>query len=1353
MEEMQEKDKAAGDYYIGLDIGTDSVGIACTDPEYGLMRAKGKDLWAVRLFDEAKTAKERRVKRAARRRLQRRARRIDLLQEIFLPFIDDEMFFLRLNNSGYRYEDKSDSLGSANSLFFDENFTDKDFYKKYPTVFHLRRALIRHEEKADSRLYYLALHHIIKYRGHFLFEGDDVGDIRDIRKLIVRFCEIAAERFDENAPFISEENAEKFKEIALRPFGLNDKKKECKQLFGDGKLLSEAVVGMLGGKIRLSEIFGDEKYKEEKSFSFRDIAEDEYEALEQTLGDDFEYLDAIKSVYDFLTFEKVLGGNEYISDAMVKIYEKHKQDLRTLKDFIIARGSHEKYKEVFKSIDTANNYAAYVGYTKKGGKKIKVNKKCKDRNELYKYLEKVVSQLKTENDALARALLDEIASGNFLPKILNSDNGRFPRQINEAELDAILVNLQKDFPLFDGGAADKVKKIFRYRIPYYVGPLGKVGDNVWAVRKKEGKITPWNFDEMVDRAASNENFMRRMTGKCSYLYGENTLPKHSILYQKFNTLNQINKLTVNGEPISVELKKTIYEELFLKYRRVTVKAIRALLAEKGLIAKSEESGVSIGGADGEFNATMSSYITLKSILGDFVDKNIDACEDIILWHTLNTDKNIVEHLIARHYGNVPEIADNIKRLKGISSFKDFGNLSKKFLCEIRGAVDYETGEVWNILDTLYNTNNNLMQILNDDRYEFKKKIDEENGETGDVDYDTLKEMGLNPQVRRGVWQALKMTDEYVSAVGRAPSKIFVEVTRGGGEKGKRTVSRKRQLEAIYKDAEVCRELIDKLNGKTDSELRGERLYLYFLQLGKCAYTGEQISLDELNGDLYDVDHILPRSLIKDDGIDNKVLVKRVCNAAKSDVYPVPSQYRQEKLWKIWKDKKLISEKKYALLTRTAELSEKDFEDFVARQLVVTGQMSKAVAELLNMKYGNDGTKIVYSKGSNVSEFRNKYGLVKCRETNDLHHAADAYLNIAVGNVYDTKFSGARSYYRKDENDAWRQYNLKKLFDRDVAGAWDAKTSLSKVKGVLRRKTVIVTRMAFTGKGEFYNETVYGKDEKAQYPRKKGGQGSPSPLADVGRYGGYKSPCTAYFAVVSSLGKKDKPMKTIEAIPVIVDYESKTDPLAVERYLTEERGLKEPKLLVEKIKIKTLMKINGTPVWIAGTQPGSILIHNAVQWYTDGETDAYVKAVFKLLDMKKQNMLSESEQQDEEFAINTNRLKQDKIVVKRESNILLFEKIVAQLSKNLYQGLSAMRSFREKLNSHRGDFEKLSVLKQAETLAECVKFLKCNASPANLEHLREGKRCGILQIGQNIADMGIEIVYISECGLTERKVRI
>ena len=71
------------EYYIGLDMGTGSVGWAVTDSAYNIIKRHGKALWGIRLFESAKTAEERRIFRTSRRRTERRKNRLHLLQEIF----------------------------------------------------------------------------------------------------------------------------------------------------------------------------------------------------------------------------------------------------------------------------------------------------------------------------------------------------------------------------------------------------------------------------------------------------------------------------------------------------------------------------------------------------------------------------------------------------------------------------------------------------------------------------------------------------------------------------------------------------------------------------------------------------------------------------------------------------------------------------------------------------------------------------------------------------------------------------------------------------------------------------------------------------------------------------------------------------------------------------------------------------------------------------------------------------------------------------------------------------------------------------------------------------------------------
>ncbi|MDR3136277.1 MAG: hypothetical protein LBU07_02470, partial [Coriobacteriales bacterium] len=165
-------------WYLGLDIGTSSVGWTVTNEQYHIPRLRGQRAWGVRLFEQAETSANRRMHRIARRRCYRRAERLKYLRQIFSPYIEpiDPGFFGRMKDSFLWSEDKREQ--QANSLFNDPDYTDKDFYHDFPTIFHLRDFLMDPAsasftpKKLDARHYYLAIHHIIKYRGHFLFEGD-----------------------------------------------------------------------------------------------------------------------------------------------------------------------------------------------------------------------------------------------------------------------------------------------------------------------------------------------------------------------------------------------------------------------------------------------------------------------------------------------------------------------------------------------------------------------------------------------------------------------------------------------------------------------------------------------------------------------------------------------------------------------------------------------------------------------------------------------------------------------------------------------------------------------------------------------------------------------------------------------------------------------------------------------------------------------------------------------------------------------------------------------------------------------------------------------------------------------------
>lgn len=115
---------------------------------------------------------------------------------------------------------------------------------------------------------------------------------------------------------------------------------------------------------------------------------------------------------------------------------------------------------------------------------------------------------------------------------------------------------------------------------------------------------------MVDLEASAEQFIRRMTNKCTYLPSEDVLPKYSLLYSKYEVLNELNNLRLDGEKISVEQKQKIYEEVFQKSRKVTQKKLKNYLVKEGITGKEVE----ITGIDGDFKSSLTAYHDFKEKL-------------------------------------------------------------------------------------------------------------------------------------------------------------------------------------------------------------------------------------------------------------------------------------------------------------------------------------------------------------------------------------------------------------------------------------------------------------------------------------------------------------------------------------------------------------------------------------------------------------------------------------------------------------------------------------------------------------------------------------------------------------------
>ena len=1171
-------------WYLGLDIGTASVGWAATDTEYKIIRKNKKRLWGVRLFEEAKTAEERRGYRSSRRRLARRKWRLNLLEELFTQEIAkiDSNFFLRLKESQYHYEDKTHQVPYA--IFNDKDYTDKDYYKEYPTIYHLRTKLMT-EENPDIRKVFLAIHHILKNRGHFLLQGQSfkAGNLNNLIKELLEL-DILHVGFE-----VTEKVVDKIADISLEKKTSKDKLNDIKELYPKEKQLLEVFRLIFGGKPSLDKLFAIDEYKELdaaiKSVSFKEkIYEEVRHDYEQVLSNYIELLDLAKLVYDSIILSDIKKEGKTLSESKVDFYNKHRDDLTKLKNLVKndSKLSEDKKVELYTAIfkedkDKGSNYVNYIRKSDEG-------KGC-NYEDFKNFLVKELAKL--EESAAKEEILRDLELELFLPLQRTKDNSVVPYQIHKEELVRILDNAAKYHNFLDEkdesgySIREKVIQLLEFRIPYYVGPLNsskKAREDgfAWSVRNKgyeNTPVTPWNYEKVIDESASAEKFITNLTNKCTYLKGEDVLPKSSLLYSEFALLNELNALKYDGNRISLEARNAIMEKLFKQQgKKVTKTSIKNLLKAEGYIdGKGEITGIDI-----TVKNDLKSYRDFKKILGNKF--NSEHVENIILWITLyGESRKLIKAKIEAVYGDIYSKEEIAKMSRLV--YKDWGRFSRKLLTELVSKKLYneETGECLNIIGAM-RQNNILFMELMADRFDYSQQIVKFNKElqedVTEITPEILDDLYVSPSVKRSIWQTVRIVEELKKIIGCAPAKIFVETTRSNQGKKEPTSSREKQLKLAYKAVkkdvkELEKEigainfdvLNDRLSSEEQSKLKAKKLYLYYTQLGRCMYSGKQIDLENLYTPEYDIDHIYPQSKVKDDSFTNTVLVERELNAKKGDRYPLSSDFQtpsNRKLWKFLKEKGLITDEKYNRLVRTEEFSDEELSGFIARQLVETSQSVKAVASILGEL--NPETSICYSKAENVSSFRQNFGkikkgnrdsknndqLVKVREINDYHHAKDAYLNIVVGNVYDTKFTRNVFNFIKDKKDG-RKYSLNKVFYENVSDsktvAWEMDKTIYQVEKVMNNNNILVTRRIAEKKGELYNATRH----KAKKVKKAKGVGyvpfksSDNVLKNILDYGGFNSINIAYFSIVRYLLiNKQGEINIIRIVPIpqIVDKTTK-----------------------------------------------------------------------------------------------------------------------------------------------------------------------------------------------------------------------
>lgn len=1009
-------------YNIGLDIGTSSVGYAMTDEKGRLLRFHKRPTYGSVLFEEAQTAKERRQKRSARRRLARRRKRIKLLQALVAPDVcaADPEFFLRMNESFLWAEDsKYEKLYAKlpKALFVDGTVS----VETLPTIYHIRNELVKSTKQADIRYVYLAMHHIIKYRGHFLMEGQTLSDVgAEAPQKMQELLELLTDPESFVCGLAPAENAAKeichaMENHSLR--GMARKEQIQKLLYaGKKKESKEAAQSLasllLGYKGSLKALIGYESQTDapEKTSLGAIEGETEETYLAGMTEAQAEVFTRILELYRWQLFAEIRQNGQTISDTMVARYEKHGRDLEKLKAWVKAY-QPDKFYALFRDDENAKGYAAYTDHLRKP-KKFKKEKlqRC-TQDEFYKVLKAMLTGNKdAEAAAAAQPMLEAIDEPNgFLPLQRINLNGQIPNQIQAEELAKILDAQGKYYPTLRENR-EKILSICTFRLPYYVGPLYQDKNSPfqkWIVRDMTQPAYPWNFFDVVNQTATAEGFIANLRNKCTYLPIEDVLPLHSLLYEEYLMLNELNRVRVKGNLIrDVQLKQRMLDELFAKNKSVSYKVFAKWLRQNSPYTDVTENDISGTQEPGKFTASLRTRYDLEKHGFTVNDQTMEQLETLVRWSTIFEDRSILKKLIQEKY---PDITDTQLSFLVQRRYTGWGRLSEKLLTGVLGEYENQPAT---IMEVLRATNENFMQVLNNPQYHFQEEIAKERlmelGEPKEeIEYDEIRKLQVSPALKRGIWTAVRIVKELIEHQGCHPHAIYLENTREEtpDEKKQRTQSRLNQVEQMYKELaedktaeKVPSECWEVLKNCRDKKKLDDQQYLYLLQLGKSLYSGKPLDFDQLSATTQ-IDHILPQCYIVDNSIENRALVLSGENQRKADNLLLADSIRdsQRLWWNYLRQKGLMGEKKFKNLTRSV-VSEEDKQKFIARQLVETGQMVQCVTELFKRYYPD--VHVSGIKAGLSSELREQYGLYKIRELNDMHHAYDAFLAATMGNFVE-----------------------------------------------------------------------------------------------------------------------------------------------------------------------------------------------------------------------------------------------------------------------------------------------------------------------------------------------------------------
>lgn len=550
-----------------------------------------------------------------------------------------------------------------------------------------------------------------------------------------------------------------------------------------------------------------------------------------------------------------------------------------------------------------------------------------------------------------------------LEDILNKQSEYYP-QLTANNIRIIcddMVFAQRDFETGPGNEDDKTRR--------FMGFIDSIGQCMYYKDEKRAYRSTVIADiYALVNCLSQLSFVNTETGEI--LLPENVAKEiiNTSLTNASITENDIKNIL---KPYKLEMRKPGKLEVKVPDTTKTLKLLKAILTNAGY--KYEELI-----KENQFDVNNPSKLHQLCLL---LSENITPARRIRALKAKGWNEKLQKEVIRKKFGGTASVCEKYM-IEAIEAFKrgeTYGNFQARMLKE----------------------KENALPDIEKQKYlaPFDKKVDEE--------------LVKNAVIFKAVNETRKILNELIRKYG-SPEYINIEVANDLGRSFKERAKIIKRINDNKKEKDKIANKLIELGLRKEEEVKPfdiERYRLWEEQEGKDLYTGEVIPVEKILSGIYDVDHIVPFSLILDDTLQNKALVNLGVNRQQKG-QQVPLGYlssadKEDYLKRIntlFKKKK-ISIKKYKYLTLSNLYGNRDLlSEWKSRNINDTRYITRFLVNYLsaNLLFSSGKAKNVFGvKGIITSRMRrlwfNKktWGDEQKNRDNNLHHAADA---IVIANL-------------------------------------------------------------------------------------------------------------------------------------------------------------------------------------------------------------------------------------------------------------------------------------------------------------------------------------------------------------------